>query len=134
MGLLIKPGELVIELEEVALLRLLSDNGAGERSPGILEHFRLVIPVVLKRRGVETKLGLRSNSDQCLAVDDDQLKRLGQAHLCFNTVKEGKAKSAIALALSRNMDPRLWSNARGPWRHKAAKNSRKSEFFCHFFW
>lgn len=92
-------------MDEPALLRFLLNEAAGERSPGNLELFHLVTPVDLRRRGVEAKLVLRSNSDQCPAVDEDLLKLLGQAHLWFSKLEEGEAKSARALALNLNIDP-----------------------------
>lgn len=85
------------------LAGLLGDlgGGAGKSSEGL---FDLVVPIQLKRRGVEAKLVMKAAGDQSSPPDAKLVTLLADALRWIDDIAQGRALSLRGLARQNNRD------------------------------
>ena len=92
-----------IEIKRSGLAGLLGNPGAGagESSEGL---FELIVPIQLKRRGVETKLVMKATGDRSSPPDAKLITLLADALRWIDDLAKGRAVSVRGLARQNDRD------------------------------
>jgi len=69
------------------------------------EPFNFIVPIQLKRRGIEAKLVIQTADDRPSSPDMKLVALLADAHRWVNELAQGRAASVSELALQTNRDP-----------------------------
>ena len=99
----LSPDSIVIEIKRSALAALLGhpEVGSADGTEGL---FRLVVPIQLKRRGVEAKLVMQAGSGRLSVPDAKLVALIADAHRWVDDLAEGLAISVRDLARRSNRD------------------------------
>jgi site-specific DNA recombinase len=92
-----------IDIKRTGLIGLLAEPDAGTAS-GSEEPFSLVMPIQLKRRGVEAKLVIRAAGSRCPSPDKKLITLFADAHRWIDDLAQGRAASVRDLARLHDRD------------------------------
>jgi hypothetical protein len=98
------PTAIVIDIRRAALARYVLGHETKQRSAHD-EQIALSVPVCLKRRGVETKLVIRSADPRLAAPDRNLISLVAQAHQWIETLATGDSEGVQEIAKRDGIDP-----------------------------
>jgi len=91
------PDSIRFDIKRTGLIGLLAEPDVGTAS-GAEELFSLVMPIQLKRRGVEAKLVMRAAGSRCPSPDKKLITLFADAHRWIDDLAQGRAASVRDLA------------------------------------
>ena len=97
-------GKITIQIKIHALLALLGHTGAENGSPDAAEATHsIAFPLVVKRRGVETRLIISDGREPPLSTDQVLIRTIARAHIWFEDLKAGTVASINDVAARENI-------------------------------
>ena len=97
-------GQITIQIKIQALLALLGQTEAESGSPHADEAIHSIsFPLVVKRRGVETRLIISNGREPPRSTDQILIRTVARAHIWFEDLKSGTVPSINAIAARETM-------------------------------
>jgi len=101
--IILHPDSILFEIKPSGLSALLGEP-AGVKADRSQELFRLVVPIRLKRRGVEARLLMKAAGSRCPAPDMKLITAIAEANRWLDDLAHGRAVSLRDLARQNNRD------------------------------
>jgi site-specific DNA recombinase len=96
--------QITIHIDMSKVLGLGGSSGKTERTPSGNISFPLILPIRLKRRGVEMKLIMASKNAPSTSGDHKLIALIAKAHVWFESLKSGNASSIEDIATAENVN------------------------------